>query len=321
MQSITLTKTLHQAVTTGTGEEVQIRETWGRQAFESLCAVPTIEVRKLDELDYRMVLALLSEHPQQGLHLESLIMDHGLTSPSLRGSFYGYFENNQLTSVALIGHQILFCASDDALSHFARVTVEAGTRNSLIFGARRQVDLFWQHLAAYGREQKMVRDFSWYVCEQPAQPIQQFHLEQATPEHLEMVVAAHASMFIEATGKDPRLADPEGFRERALERIKRGRTWVRIEDEQVIFKAELQSITPDAIYLEGIWTDPAYRGRGIAKASVVELTHRRMRKQQVVCLVIEPGEAAAQYIYEYAGFRYHQDYQAVYLEPVKEANA
>jgi hypothetical protein len=282
-------------------------------------AAPAIEVRRLNELDYRDVLTLLAASPQQGLHLESLITDYGLTSPSLRGFFFGYFVDEQLTGVALIGHQILFCAPDEALSHFARAAAESGIRSSVIFGPRRQVAIFWQHLSAFGREQKQTRDFCWHVCEQPARPLTQMQLLQAAPEHLEMVVEAHASMFIEATGADPRLTDPEGFRKRALERINRGRTWVRVADGKVVFKAELQSVTPDAIYLEGIWTDPEYRGRGIARESVVELTHRRLRKQQIVCLVIEPGEEAAQRIYEYAGFRYQSDYQAIYLQPVQEA--
>ncbi|HWQ34335.1 MAG TPA: GNAT family N-acetyltransferase [Blastocatellia bacterium] len=276
------------------------------------------EVRQLDELDYRDVLALLAASPQQGVHLESLIADYGLTSPALRGRFFGFFENGQLTGLALIGHQIMFCAPDAALEQFARAAVASGFRSSLIFGPQRQVALFWQHLSALGREQKLTRDFRWFVCQTPARPVRQFQLIQATPEHLEMVIDAHASMFIEATGTDPRQTDPEGFRRRALERIERGRTWIRVENDQVVFKAEMQSVTPDAIYLEGIWTHPGCRGQGVAKSSVVELTHRRLRKHQIICLVVEPEEAAAQHIYEYAGFRYHEDYQAVYLQPVPE---
>ncbi|HWQ36759.1 MAG TPA: hypothetical protein VNQ79_28260 [Blastocatellia bacterium] len=52
---------------------------------------PEPGVRQPDELDYRDVLALLAASPQQGVHLESLIADYGLTSPALRGRFFGYF--------------------------------------------------------------------------------------------------------------------------------------------------------------------------------------------------------------------------------------
>lgn len=271
--------------------------------------------RELNELDYALALAVLAAHPLQGVHLESLINDHGLTSPALRGRFYGYFEQDQLLGLALLGHQIMFCAPDAAIPHFARLAADAKLRTSVIFGPCTQVNLFWQHYAEAGNELKLQRDFYWYVCETPAQPIREFQLIKATTEHLEAVLEAQATTFVEATGSDPRQADPEGFRRRVCERIERGRTWIKLENDTVVFKAELQSVTPEAIYLEGIWTHPDYRQRGIAQAGVVELTHRRLREQQVLCLAVEPEEAVAMRIYQRAGFRHQEDYQARYPVP------
>jgi predicted GNAT family acetyltransferase len=74
-------------------------------------------------------------------------------------------------------------------------------------------------------------------------------------------------------------------------------------------------VTPDVIYLEGIWTNPNYRQRGIARECVVELTHRRLRKKQVICLAVEPEETIAMQIYKHAGFRHETDYQARYPQP------
>ncbi|HEX4948646.1 MAG TPA: GNAT family N-acetyltransferase [Blastocatellia bacterium] len=276
---------------------------------------PSANVRELDERDYQQALALLAHHPIQGVHLESLITDHGLTSPALRGRFYGYFEQEQLTGIALMGHQIMFCAPDQALPLLARAAADSGLRHTVIFGPKQQVELFWEHYAALGCELKLLRDFYWYVCETPAQPIHQFQLVQATTEHLEAVQEAQASTLYEATGTDPRVTDPEGFRRRVRERIERGRTWIKLENDTIVFKAELQSVTPDVIYLEGIWTHPGYRKQGIARECVVELTHRRLRQQQMLCLVVEPEENVALRIYEHAGFRYASDYQARYPQP------
>lgn len=276
-------------------------------------------VRELDELDYRQALALLAEHPLEGVHLESLIADHGLTSPALRGRFFGYFEQEQLTGIALLGHQIMFCAPDAALPLLAHTAATSGLRTTVIFGPRAQVELFWQHYAALGHELKLQRDFYWYVCAAPTQPLRQFHLVQATSEHLEVVLEAQATAFIEVTGTDPRQTDLAGFRRRTLERIERGRTWIKLENGRLVFKTELQSVTPDVIYLEGIWTHPDYRQRGIAREGVVELTHRRLRQQQVLCLAVEPDETVAMKIYQYAGFSHQTDYQARYPQPLPPA--
>ena len=275
-------------------------------------------VRMLEGLDYQQALALLTAHPLQGVHLESLINDYGLTSPSLRGRFYGHFVNDQLTGIALIGHQILFCAPDEAIPQLARVAANSNQRTSVIFGPRYQVEIFWRHYAAKGYELKLQRDFYWYVCDTPTHPVHQFQLVQATTEHLEVVLEAQAITFQEATGTDPRQADPKGFRQRVRERIERGRTWIKLENDTVVFKAELQSVTPEVIYLEGIWTHPNYRRQGVARECVVELTHRRLREQQVLCLAVEPDEQVAMQIYQYAGFYHQNDYQARYPQPLQD---
>ena len=132
-----------------------------QNAYKSIeaCAQGQAEcsVRELDELDYRQALALLAEHPLEGVHLESLINDHGLTSPTLRGRFFGYFEQDRLTGIALLGHQIMFCAPDAALPHLARTAATSGLRNAVIFGPSQQVELFWQYYGAEGRTLKMQR--------------------------------------------------------------------------------------------------------------------------------------------------------------------
>jgi uncharacterized protein len=274
------------------------------------------EVRRLTEADRAAARRLLAADPLQSVHLQSLVEDYGLCSPALRGRFYGYFEGGQLTGLALIGRQVMLFGPDAALPLFARAAASEGEIN-FVFGPRAQAEAFSGALAAHGRATQAVREFYWYVCEQPRLPLRELRLQQANLDHLEMVEEAQAQMFVEATGSDPRARDAEGFRRRVRERIEKGRTWVRVEGGEVVFKAELQSITPEAIYLEGIWTHPGHRGRGIAKACVAELTHRRLRRQQAICLVVEPGEKAAQHIYRQAGFEHCGDYQARYLKPLE----
>ena len=43
----------------------------------------------------------------------------------------------------------------------------------------------------------------------------------------------------------PRQSDPEGFRRRTAERIKRQRTWVKLQDGKVVFKVEIVSETEE----------------------------------------------------------------------------
>ncbi|HZS04531.1 MAG TPA: GNAT family N-acetyltransferase [Blastocatellia bacterium] len=282
-------------------------------------AVARRVVRELEEADRARGLELLSTDPLQGVHLRSQIEDYGIRSPKHRGLLFGCFEDDRLAGVALLGHAILLFTtpeSEDALLRcFARTAAEVRAEGHVIFGPRHQVETFWLHLARLGRETRLANNHLWYVCEEPRLPLERLQMQKAGLEELDIVAEAQAEMVREESGIDPRIADPEGYRRRAAERIERGRTWVKIEDGRVVFKAELQSITPEAIYLEGIWTHPEYRRRGIARNCVAELTHRRLNQQQVICLVVEPGELVARRVYEQAGFYHRGEYQARYLKP------
>lgn len=270
-------------------------------------------VRQLTEEDRQSAITLLSTDRIQGVVLRSFIEDYGVTSASLRGNLYGYFEGDLLTGIALIGHQVLFFAPDTAIPLFAKVAVESGAKIHLVFCSSQQAEIFCKEIAQYGYYPQHIRDLYWFVCHQPRLPLPEFQMQQATLEHLEVIEKAHAEMLLETNGYDPRERDAKGFRLRIKERIERGRTWIKVIDEQIVFKADLQSMTPDAIYLEGIWTNPQWRSRGIAKQCMIELTHRRLGQDQILCLVVEASQAIAQHIYQQVGFERIGNYQARYI--------
>ena len=270
-------------------------------------------VRELAEQDYGDLLALLSADAAKGVCLRDLLETHGVCAEALRGRFYGYFEGAELKGAALLGRAAMFCCGPGVVAHFARAAAESGTECRLVFGEARLVEEFCRRLPGEGYETELVREFDWLVCRAARRRVEQWQMEQARPGHFSAVAEAHAEMVREATGRDPREADADGFYGRVRDRLERGRTWVKVESGQVVFKAEVQSVTPEAIYLEGIWTHPAWRGRGIAKACVTELTHQRLLGRQLVCLVAEPHERAALHIYGEVGYEKEGDYQARYL--------
>ncbi|MEO6391328.1 MAG: GNAT family N-acetyltransferase, partial [Pyrinomonadaceae bacterium] len=186
----------------------------------------------------------------------------------------------------------------------------------VIFGPSAEVAEVWEHLSAGGRQSKLLREHHWCVCEKPSLPLRNLQMRRASSEELEIVSAAQAEMINEECGVDPRSADPDGFRERVSERIRKGRIWCRIENEMVVFKADLISVSPEAVYLEGVWTHPKYRQQGIAKSCLNELAYRLLRQYKYVCLIVEPNDTVARHIYESVGFVHTMQYSAHYLQPL-----
>lgn len=287
-------------------------------ALKGTTHVKIREVQELRETDMDATLRLLSEAPLQSVHLRSMLIDNGLSHPSNRGHFYGYFEDHRIVGLALLGQATMIyarpVAEAAALAHFAQVVIENNLACSFVFGPTSQVEAFWEHLSVGGRKTKLVRDFRWYVCQQTILPLEHLQLLRANHEDLEVIAAAQAQMVKEGTGTDPRQADPAGFKRRVAERIERQRTWIKLENGEVVFKTELQCVTPEVVYLEGVWTREEQRQRGLAKSCLSELVHRLLKQQLMVTLVVEKEEAAAIKLYEQVGFVHTNDYQARYLE-------
>ncbi|MBS1812895.1 MAG: GNAT family N-acetyltransferase [Acidobacteria bacterium] len=285
-------------------------------AFDYPQNPPPCEVRELREEDQAKVLALLDTAPVESVILRGLILDHGLCGAELRGVFYGYFADHQLTAVALIGHQIITFGAQEALPYFAQQAVQVAARGYLMLGPAARVEALWQHLAKAGRETRRVTAQRLYVCQKAAGRLTRLQLLRANYAELDVITDAQAEMALEASGIDPRQADLAGFRHRVAERLERKRVWVKIEDGKVVFKADIFSETPDTIYLEGVWVHPDYRQCGLGKSCLAELAHRLLKSHQTICLLSDEEETVAHQVYEYAGFVHAADYQARFLTPL-----
>lgn len=294
-------------------------------AFKSPSGVPirlitSQTVRVLMQAEMDAILALLASDPVRGVHLQSMLQDNGLENPANRGSFYGYFENDKLVGIALLGHATMVFARPDveieALQSFANTVRTLDLNINLMFGPKAQVEMFGELLAATGRATKLVREMQSYVCTKPKNAVLSLQIQRANADNAKVVSEAHAQLFIEATGADPRAQDSEGFYKRVEARIERKRTWIKLDNEEVVFKAELQSITPEVAYLEGIWTREDKRKQGIAGSCLNELVHRLLKQQLFVTLVVDENEQHAVSLYEKIGFKYASEYQARYFHPV-----
>jgi uncharacterized protein len=284
-----------------------------------LRVVPQQEVRELTAQDFESVMRLLQENHLRAVHLRGLIEDHGIDNPSaLRGRLFGYYEDGELKNLALLGHHILIYKEHEGIKQLAEKAAEIKAQGHLVLGPQGQVEEFWSHLSEHGRETRMQSPQLWYVCRKSQLKVETLQLQCATAEQLEEIAETHAMLLMEQNGGiDPRTKDPEGFRNRVLARIEHKRTWVKVEDGKVVFKAELVCESPEAVYLEGIWTHPEYRNQGVGTSCTTELVHRFMHQKKAIGILVEPQEVTAMHIYERIGFVHEEDHQARFLKPIE----
>ena len=99
-------------------------------------------------------------------------------------------------------------------------------------------------------------------------------VRRVRPEEFDIVLPACVAMFTEEVGVSPDVGDGGAlYRSRVAELIRIGRSYARIEDGEVVFKAEIGAVTPQACQIQGVWVHPELRGRGTPRpgmAAVVE---------------------------------------------------
>ena len=278
-----------------------------------------VKVSPLVESEEAEVLEFLAQRPIHTVAMMSMITDNGIVSPLNRGTFYGCRDcTGQLEGVALIGHATLLeTISDRALRALAEVARDCSYTH-MIMGEKDRVIDFWEYYIDAGIERRLacrewLYELRWPSVANGTCP----ELKLATEEELETVMPIQAEMAFLESGVNPIDTDPEGFRQRCLRRIRLGRTWVLVEDGELVFKADVISQTSDVIYLEGIWVNESKRHSGIGVRCMSQLSQILLEQVNSICLLVNEDNKQAQEFYRKCGFLFRSTYETIFL-PQKE---
>ena len=278
-------------------------------------SLDSVSVQQLSEEHREEVLSFLSERPLHTVIMAGWIRDNGIVSPLNRGTFYGCRDREgRLEGVALIGHATLFEArTDSALAAFARLAQQCKTAHMLM-AETDAVEKFWQLYSEGGQSlrlicREMLFEQSWPVMVR--EPVD--GLRKATMDELDLVMPVQAQMAYEESGVNPMRKDPEGFRKRCARRIEQGRTWLWVENGQLIFKAEIVSETEDVIYLEGVWSSPEARSKGYASRCMSQLARTLLQQTRSISVLVNEQNTNALKFYSKAGFKLRGANDTIFL--------
>jgi ribosomal protein S18 acetylase RimI-like enzyme len=282
-------------------------------------ALVEVQVERLTNHDAAEVLQFLGQRPIHTVTMMGLINDNGVVSPFNRGTFYGCRDlHGQLEGVALVGHATLMeTISDRALAALAQVARECPSTH-LIMGEKERVADFWSHYSEAGRRQRLacrewLFELAWPV--EAREPV--VGLRPARTSELELVMPIQAQLAFNESGINPMQVDPQGFSERCLRRIEQGRTWVVVENDELIFKADVISKTAEVSYLEGVWVRDDSRHQHLGTRFMSELMRRLLEDTKSICLLVNETNERAHGFYRKCGFHFRATYETIFL-PRKE---
>lgn len=269
----------------------------------------------LRETEKSEALSFLAHRPLHTVYMASLIRDNGVESPLNRGRLYSYRgSRGHLEGVALLGHATLIEArTESSLNAFARLAQQSSLPH-LIRGEEDLVKKFWSQYEKSGQgASRVCREL---LMEQVAAPQgkEVTGLRQATLDDLESVVRVNSEMVQAESGSNPLKRDPEGFRSRIGHRISLGRNWIWIEDGKLLFKADIIAETPQVFYLEGIYVEPAERGKGYGSTCLSQLGRLLLRRTGSLCLTLNASKEKTKNFYSKAGYTLRSYYDTIYLQ-------
>lgn len=233
------------------------------------------------------------------------------------GQVWGYPHVGPLRAVCWSGANIVPVVADHdadgAADAFAAIAADRPRRASSIVGEQRAVLRLWATLRHHWSVPRDVRrDQPSMVIDRRPDVAPDPGVARSTPDELALLFPACVRMFTEEVGYSPVAGSSSGYEERVRQLIAQGRSFRRVEDREVVFKAEIGALANGVAQIQGVWVPPHRRGLGLAApgvAAVVEAV--RTSETPVVSLYVNHFNVHALAAYRRVGFEQVGTYATV----------
>ncbi len=271
--------------------------------------------RLLDDRDRAAAIGICDADPVANVFVASRIKVHGVDSSRLGAQMWGFEQGGRLVSLCYAGANLVPVQADSAaVAAFADRALRQGRRCSSVVGPSAAVRELWGYLRPHWGPARDVRAAQPLMAIDGAPAVAPDpHVRRVRTDEIDILLPASIAMFTEEVGVSPLAGDGgAAYRARVAELVRSGRAFARIEDGQVIFKAEVGAATRQACQVQGVWVRPEFRGRGLAApgmAAVVAAAQRSI--SPVVSLYVNDFNAPARAAYHRAGFRQVGEFMSV----------
>ena len=267
-----------------------------------------LRVRPLRERDLRAALDYLDRSPLLNLVLADLVLRLGEPAPGQANApdVLGAWRGRELAGIAGLAPSVVFdaAAEPEALEAFFPYLVRVGS--GLVKSTEEVVAPLLSWLSAEGRRVLLDRiEIGFALTPADARlrtPVPDLLVRAAAFGDLEALIDAARQSLLEERRPDPFESDPVGFRRWVSGRVRRA--VVVEQDARLGFVGYADVQCARGWLLQGVFTWPEERRRGLAAAGVSELCRRAFASGGAhVQLAVVEGNTAAEQLYEGLGFR------------------
>lgn len=270
----------------------------------------SIRVEPLSPTNERAALAYLTRAPYVNVFVTYLML-FDLSAPTRQRLRVAY-DGDRVCGAVYFGRQLaLACEAGalDAVAHEARR--HRGER--MIIGERSTVLGFWERVSAWHQKPRLVRDRQ-FVMALDRSNLRRFEgavtVRHADAREWKDVAAGSAALIEQELAYDPRNASAD-FNANVREMIERDLWWVGESDGRLCFLCNVGPWCHKTAQLQGIWTPPELRGRGLAAASFSAICDRLLDHSPTLSLYVNDFNHKAIALYERVGFQQVADFQTM----------
>jgi predicted GNAT family acetyltransferase len=265
-----------------------------------------VEARLLGDTERAAVERLLDRVPYAGAPVAEQVAAHGLEWWRADARVFGYGPRRSLESICWLGANVIpVNATPSAIEAFADLASMNPRQCSSIVGPADGVLGFWERLDGIwgpAREVRACQPLLAIAAPPAVQADQAVRLVR--PDEIDVLFPAAVAMYTEEVGISP-LHDRGEFRyrQRIADLVHGKRAYARFVDGRVVFKAELAIVTRHTAQVQGVWVDPAYRGKGLAVAGMAAVVRDALRRvAPTVSLYVNDYNVPARRTYARCGF-------------------
>ncbi|WP_125775208.1 DUF4081 domain-containing GNAT family N-acetyltransferase [Antribacter gilvus] len=273
------------------------------------------EARALSQQDLPEALAVCGQDPVTSvLAATRLEIAARAGFSAAGGQAWGFPASGRLEAVCWAGANLVPVVPDpavrpEAVAAFAALARVHGRRSSSVVGEQAAALGLWDHLSAYWPSAREIRaDQPSLAIDRDPDVAPEPSVRPSRLDELEIVLPACVRMFTEEVGYSPVATGGSAYAERVRSLVAEGRSYIRTvgapgRRQAVAFKAEIGALTAGVAQVQGVWVDPAYRGRGWSESGMASVVVQARRAfAPVVSLYVNAYNDRAIAAYRRVGF-------------------
>ncbi|QCQ90654.1 GNAT family N-acetyltransferase [Rhodococcus sp. SGAir0479] len=271
--------------------------------------------RQLGGRDTAQVLRVLESDPVAACMVAARVQQSGLDPRALQGEMWS--RGGPTESLCFAGANLIPLLGDvDDLRSFADRASRFPRMCSSLVGRAELTMPLWEMLETeWGTPREVRSEQPLLVLRGDAAVRPDPRVRQVRMDELDAYLPAAVAMFIEEVGIDPRANDGgRSYRRRVANLIAAGRAWARFEGGEVVYKAEVGSMSATVGQIQGVWVDPARRGEGLGSGGTAAVAAAVSALGRTPSLYVNSFNERARRAYDRVGFTQVATFATVLLD-------